>query len=268
MLPATRYGGGVPAGPHDALAPLDDTAPATLAARVTDAVRDAIVDGRLVAGERYSVALLAGQFGVSRTPVREALLVLERQGMVRFERNRGVRVLETSLHDLEEVFGLRLLLEVPATERACELLDAPALDALGRELAAMHAAAGAGDEAAFMAHDRAFHAALLLAAGNRRLAEVVAQLRDAVRFRGASTVGRSRDLGAILAEHDAIMAALRARDGAAAAAAMRAHLLSTGRLLLAQEGGAGHDLAWAALVRLPGETGGARRGADPGGADR
>jgi DNA-binding FadR family transcriptional regulator len=119
-----------------------------------------------------------------------------------------------------------------------------------------------------MARDRAFHAALLLAAGNRRLAEVVAQLRDAVRSRGASTVGRSRDLGAMLAEHDAIMAALRARDGAAAAAAMRAHHHTTGRLQLAQEGGAGHDLAWAALVRLPGEAGAASPGADPGGAER
>jgi DNA-binding GntR family transcriptional regulator len=69
------------------------------------------VDGRLEAGERYSVAQLAERFGVSRTPVREALLVLERQGVVRFERNRGVRVLETTAHDLEEVFALRLLLE-------------------------------------------------------------------------------------------------------------------------------------------------------------
>jgi DNA-binding GntR family transcriptional regulator len=244
----------VSGAPQDGLARLSDTAPATLTARVTDAVRDAIVDGRLVAGERYSVALLAGQFGVSRTPVREALLVLERQGMVRFERNRGVRVLETSLHDLEEVFGLRLLLEVPATERACELLDAAALEALERELQAMRIAGEAGDEAAFMAHDKAFHTVLLLAAGNRRLADVVAQLRDAVRSRGVSTVGRSRDLAAILGEHDAIMAALRARDGAAAAAAMRAHLLTTGRLLLRQEGGADHELAWAGLVRLPGAS--------------
>jgi DNA-binding GntR family transcriptional regulator len=91
----------------------------TLAARAHDAIRAAIVDGRLAAGERYSVARLAERFGVSRTPVREALLLLERQGVVRFERNRGVRVLETSVHDLEEVFTLRLLLEVPATYRAC-----------------------------------------------------------------------------------------------------------------------------------------------------
>jgi DNA-binding GntR family transcriptional regulator len=197
------------------------------------------------------VARLAEQFGVSRTPVREALLLLERQGVVRFERNRGVRVLETSAHDLEEVFTLRLLLEVPATYRACGLLTADDLDALAHELEAMEGLADAGDEAAFMAHDTRFHEILLTTAGNRRLAALVGQLRDLVRFRGASTVGRSRDLRTIHAEHVEVMAALRARDPSAAAERMRAHLLNTARLLLAQEGAGEHPLAWAPLVRVP-----------------
>jgi DNA-binding GntR family transcriptional regulator len=226
----------------------------TLAARAYDAIRAAIVDGRLAAGERYSVARLAERFGVSRTPVREALLLLERQGVVRFERNRGVRVLETSAHDLEEVFTLRLLLEVPATFRACELLSQDDLDALQRELDAMETLAGGGEEAAFMAHDTRFHEIVLLAAGNRRLAGIVGGLRDLVRFRGASTVGRSRDLRAIHAEHVAIIAALRARDATAAAKHMREHLLHTAQLLLAQEGGGEHALAWAPLVRVPDEA--------------
>jgi DNA-binding GntR family transcriptional regulator len=217
----------------------------TLTTRALEALRAAIVDGRLEAGERYSVAQLAERFGVSRTPVREALLVLERQGVVRFERNRGVRVLETTAHDLEEVFALRLLLEVPATRRACELLSKDDLDALDHELAAMSALAGEGDEGAFMAHDKAFHEVILRASGNRRLTTIVSQLRDHVRFRGASTVGRSRDLEAIRTEHVAILHALRARDPRAAADAMRAHLLETGRLLLAQESAPVAGLPWA-----------------------
>jgi DNA-binding GntR family transcriptional regulator len=217
----------------------------TLTTRALEALRAAIVDGRLEAGERYSVAQLAERFGVSRTPVREALLVLERQGVVRFERNRGVRVLETTAHDLEEVFELRLLLEVPATLRACELLSKDDLAALDQELAAMDALAGEGDEGAFMAHDKAFHEVILRASGNRRLTTIVSQLRDHVRFRGASTVGRSRDLEAILSEHVAILDALKARDPRAAADAMRAHLLETGRLLLAQESAPAAGLPWA-----------------------
>jgi DNA-binding GntR family transcriptional regulator len=223
----------------------------TLAARAHEAIRAAIVDGRLEAGERYSVARLAERFGVSRTPVREALLLLEREGVVRFERNRGVRVLETSAHDLEEVFTLRLLLEVPATYRACALLTAADLDALQHELDAMEALAHSGEEGAFMAHDTRFHEIILRAAGNRRLATIIGGLRDLVRFRGASTVGRSRGLRAIHAEHAAIIAALRAGDPAQAAERMRAHLLNTGRLLMEQEGEGDHALAWAPLVRVP-----------------
>src|ERR1044072_7719633 len=93
----------------------------TLTARVTEAMRAAIVDGRLVAGHRYSVAELAQAFGVSRTPVREGLLMLERHGMVQFERNRGVRVLETTAHDLEEILELRMLIEVSDNSRPCAL---------------------------------------------------------------------------------------------------------------------------------------------------
>jgi DNA-binding GntR family transcriptional regulator len=216
----------------------------TLTSRALDALRAAIVDGRLAAGERYSVAQLAERFGVSRTPVREALLVLERQGVVRFERNRGVRVLETTAHDLEEVFALRLLLEVPATRRACELLGAEDHAALARELGAMEGLAHEGDEGAFMAHDKRFHEIVLQGSGNRRLSAIVSQLRDHVRFRGASTVGRSRDMQAILAEHVLILEALRARDPEAAALAMREHLRTTGRLLLAQESAPTGALGW------------------------
>jgi DNA-binding GntR family transcriptional regulator len=214
----------------------------TLAARSLEELRTAIVDGRLAPGERFSVAQLAELLGVSRTPVREALLQLERQGVVRFERNRGVRVLETSAHDVQEVFALRLLLEVPATRRACARLREDELGALQHELDEMARCADAGDEAPFMAHDVRFHETLLGAAGNRRLVASVRSLRDHVRYRVGSTVGRTRDLAAILSEHQQIMRALRARDPEAAARAMRDHLRTTGGLLLQQAGGGGAEL--------------------------
>jgi DNA-binding GntR family transcriptional regulator len=216
----------------------------TLAGQALAGLRAAIVDGRLEAGERYSVGALADRLGVSRTPVREALLVLERQGLVRFERNKGVRIVAPSAADLEEVFVLRLLLEVPAVRRAASRLTEEDLDALDRELDAMADEIARGGEGPFMAHDQRFHAILLDAAGNRRLAAQVDQLRDHVRLRGASTVGRSRDLAAIHAEHVTIRDALRSRDPEAAASAMRAHLLATGTLLVAQEGGATPALDW------------------------
>lgn len=220
----------------------------TLTDQAIVALRAAIVDGRLAPGELTSVARLAERLGVSRTPVREALLHLARQGLVRFEKNRGVRILESSAHDLDEVFSLRLLLEVPAARRAAELATEDDLDALAAALAAMASRMAEDDEAGFMEHDKAFHETILRVAGNRRLVAVIAGLRDAVRFRGASTVGRGRDLRAIYVEHERLLEAMRAGDGEATAAAMRDHLVRTRRLLLAGDLAdlGGDDPPWAA----------------------
>ena len=182
-------------------------APQTLAAHTRRAVLAAIADGRLEPGARYSVAQLAEQLGISRTPVREALLMLEREGRVRFERNKGVRVLETTAADVAEVFELRLLLEVPAAAKACGIVDTEALDA------ALDADDG-----------ERFHELIVLAAGNRRLASIVAGLREAL-------AGHDRrDAEEAAAEHRAILAALEAGDPERASAAMRYHLRRTAEL--------------------------------------
>jgi DNA-binding GntR family transcriptional regulator len=194
-------------------APLEPlAAPQTLAAHTRRAVLAAIADGRLEPGGRYSVAQLAEQLGISRTPVREALLVLEREGRVRFERNKGVRVLETTAADVAEVFELRLLLEVPAAAKACGVVDTGALEA----------ALDAGD-------GERFHELIVLAAGNRRLAAIVGGLREAL---GPA----ARDAQEAAAEHRAILAALEAGDADRAAAAMRYHLRRTAELAGATRG--------------------------------
>lgn len=223
----------------------------TVNAQVLDALRAAVITGELSPGTLHSVHTLAGQLGVSRTPVREALIKLAQQGMVRFERNRGVRILQTSPHDLEEIFALRLLLEPPAARRAV-LLGAPATP---RELcavfAAMEKAALADDEYRMWEHDRRFHRVLLEASGNGRLAEYVDGLRDMVLRRGVSTARRSRTLAGIVAEHRTVLERVEAGDADGAAESMRAHILHTAELLVAQEagaevGGVDVDLGWTA----------------------
>jgi DNA-binding GntR family transcriptional regulator len=96
-----------------------------------DDLRAAIISGELAPRELYSVADIAAQFGVSRTPVREALLTLAGQGIVKFERNRGVRILEVTMSDLMEVFQLRLLLEPPAVWRATTVVTPELLESIG-----------------------------------------------------------------------------------------------------------------------------------------
>ncbi|MFC4942560.1 GntR family transcriptional regulator [Pseudonocardia sp. GCM10023141] len=210
----------------------------TVNVQVLGALRAAVITGELAPGTLHSVQSLATQLGVSRTPVREALIKLAQQGMVRFERNRGVRVLQTSVHDLEEVFTLRLLLEVPATRRAVALLDAAGRRELRKQLQGMERAAAADDEYRLWEHDRRFHRLLIAASGNGRLAEYVDGLRDMVLRSGVSTAGSSRSLDAIVAEHAAVLILVEAGDAEGAAAAMRAHLLHTAELLIRQEAGA------------------------------
>lgn len=229
-------------------------AESSLTARVRESIRQAIIDGSLEPGSLHSVKSLADIFKVSRTPVREALIDLAGADMVEFERNRGVRILETSVHDLEEILVLRILLEVPATHRAAKNIDAEVLDGLRQALDAMAEAAESGDEATMMQHDRRFHELINTASGNTRLTEYVDSLRDLILTRGVTTVDITRSLTEIVAEHEGIIAALASGDADAAAAEMKQHLVNTASLLLQQEGGrsASLSLGWEDLVT--GET--------------
>ncbi len=218
--------------------------------RVRDSIREAIIDGQLAPGSLHSVQSLADVFKVSRTPVREALIDLAGADMVEFEKNRGVRILQTSVHDLEEILVLRILLEVPATFRAATLIDDARLAELKAELKTMARAAKAKDEATMMHHDRRFHELINGASGNSRLTEYVDSLRDLILTRGVSTVDNTRSLKEIVSEHQAILGGLEKGDAEVASRAMKVHLVNTSSLLLEQEGGrdSALGLGWEELV--------------------
>lgn len=210
--------------------------PASLTDQAVAAIRQAVRDGALVPGRLYSAYQIADYLGVSRSPVREALMRLAESGMVSFERNRGFRIVLPGPRDIAEVFQLRLLLEVPAARRAADSAAAsPELvAALRAEFDAMRRAAAGHDEPVFMRHDQRLHALIVAATGNSRVVKVVDGLRDLTRLLGASTVDRSRDLDDILAEHLPILDAIAAGDGAAAGRAMAGHITHTGKLLTTQ----------------------------------
>jgi DNA-binding GntR family transcriptional regulator len=222
----------------------------SLTSKVGEALRSAIVAGELTGGQLYSVHDLAATLGVSRTPVREALINLASKGMVQFERNRGVRILQSSAHDLEEVFELRLLLEVPSARQAVARMTPADLTELENLLRLMNRAADDGDERSLMTHDRRFHNVILEASGNHRLAVFVDSLRDLVLTRGVSTAGASRTLHDIAQDHVPVLERIKAGDGDGAAEAMRAHVLRTAQLLITQEFGASTATvdAWAGEV--------------------
>lgn len=195
-------------------------------------LREQILTGALAPGEQLSIYRLSDALGVSRTPVREAVLRLADLGLLTIERNRGVTIRGVQAEDVRDVFELRLLLEVPAAAGAAIHGGDDLRARLGAALDAMRAAARRGDEVAFTGHDRDLHAALGETLGNRRLLQEVDRLRDSIQVRGVSTIDRARTMSDIAEEHAPIVEAVVAGDASAAADAMRTHLEHTAALLL------------------------------------
>jgi DNA-binding GntR family transcriptional regulator len=205
----------------------------TLADAVALSVRHGVAAGELVPDQTYSVYQLAELLGVSRSPVREGLLRLAQAGLVEIRRNRGFRVLPPRAHDIEEIIGIRLALEPPAARLAAEQATDEQHATIRAALATMAAAATRGDDASFWPADRALHDLLLRASGRPRTAAIVEQLRSTTALLGPPTTASGRTLTEIHAEHEPVVTAVLARDGAAAESAMRAHLEATRGLLMA-----------------------------------
>jgi DNA-binding GntR family transcriptional regulator len=205
-------------------------------------LRAEILDGKLPPGARLRHEELATRFGVSRTPIREALRQLQALNLVAVEANRGATVRVPSRTELAEVYELRAELEGWACELACARASETDLDALDEAQARLAEAIGSIDElddaaldAALTRWNSAFHAGIYQAAGNSRLAQAIEHLegffpRDSV-WRAVANDEAAR-LAMNIAEHDAITAALRARDAAGARRAMRSHVTNAGAILL------------------------------------
>lgn len=209
------------------------------AEQLTVAVRDAIRAGDLAPGRLYSAQELGEMFGVSRTPVREALLTLANAGLVRIERNRGARILRSTDEDVVRVMTMRLLLEPAASGRAARNPDFPSAELA----AALDRMRGLEEETeAFFAADRAFHDVILRGSGNARLADAVLDLRDVITVQGRRTMPVVRASDQIIAEHQQIASAVAAGTPDDAIEAMRSHLHNTARLLV--EDPASWDSEW------------------------
>ncbi len=210
-------------------------------------IRASILSGEFPPGSLHSIYGLAASYGVSRTPVREAVVRLADTGMVSIEKNHGVRIVGVTVADVIALFELRLLLEVPGARFAAANRDDKTLQAIDEHLAGMSAAIGNSDAETFLKHDYELHEAVLAVSGNARLMAVVRGLRDATQVMGASTINESRGLREIQAEHEPVVDAIRRKDPDAAAHAMRSHLIRTGRLLarqVAASGGGGYVDGW------------------------
>lgn len=220
--------------------------PTSLVDEIAFRLESAILEGEYRPGTHLLQDELCARFGVSRTPIREALRKLQAQHLVVVVPNKGATVRFPTKDELREVYVVRAELEGLACELAAPVVRAEILDALDRaqtEIAAAHAALEQGepsaeDAASFSlrvtASNERFHNAIFDAAGNGQLAQLCRSLqgyfpKDYV-WRAALPAAEARRLN--IEEHREIRDALAAQDGAAARRAMSAHIMHAGGALL------------------------------------
>lgn len=206
----------------------------TLAMSVAQELRRMIQSGELPAGAPLRQGELATRFGISTTPVREALTTLAREGLIRYDAHRGAVVFPPTPDDIRENFEIRLALEPLASGLAAGQLTAAelhGLDDLARALGEIVAGpAGATGLDRYEQLDRAFHGRIFAAARRPRLAEMIESLRDAFAAYAHlyTTDTEPGLLPALQAQHEQLVVALRRGDAAAASRTAADHVWLTG----------------------------------------
>jgi len=190
-------------------------------------VKERILDGAYPGGELLSEGEVAEALHVSRTPVREAFLLLEAEGLMRLYPKRGALVVPVSPGEVRDLMDTRLLVERDAARRVAR--DAANRDRVATTLQELvdrqQEALDRGDVPAFVQADREFHHAIVAASGNAILTRLSDSLRDRQRRIVATTVARDPALiRRFLDEHRAICDAIGAGDARAAGRLMEAHL--------------------------------------------
>ncbi|MEU5980504.1 GntR family transcriptional regulator [Streptomyces sp. NPDC047315] len=192
--------------------------------QVANALRAALIAGELRPGVIYSAPALAADFGVSPTPVREAMLDLAREGMVEAVRNKGFRVTEMTEADLDEYTEIRALMEIPIVGRITRTASAEQLEALRPVAEDIVTAAREHDLIRYLEADRRFHLELLALAGNRHLVTVVDDLRKRSRLFGLTDLDHAGSLVDSAQEHVELLDVMLTGDADAAQDVMRRHL--------------------------------------------
>ncbi|MEU6372023.1 GntR family transcriptional regulator [Streptomyces sp. NPDC046909] len=187
---------------------------ASVRGQILDALRTALVSGELTPGEVYSAPALGDRFGVSATPVREAMQQLALEGAVEVVPNRGFRVVERGVRELAELAEVRALIEVPVMLRLARTVPAERWAELRPLAEATVRAASTGCRATYAESDRAFHRAVLALSGNEQLVQIAEDLHRRAQWPlvGPPASRGRAELVADAAEHTALLDALIAGD--------------------------------------------------------
>ena len=200
------------------------TKPMDLKAWAYEMIKQRIVNLQVQPREQMRIENLAHELNISRTPIREALLQLEKEGLVRVNSRVGFFVRELTRRDLEELFEMRQLTEGYAAQKAAPTLteeDLAQLDALHRSAAT---AIENNDQALFNKYEAALHDFLMRHSGNLQLLKMIEGLKDLTARERQYGLGSADNVRCSMREHGEIIDALHRRDGEEAEKMMRRHL--------------------------------------------
>ena len=200
---------------------VNSLAPRALYEEVAERLRQQIFNRELQPGSWIDELKLAATWGISRTPMREALKVLATEGLVTMKVRRGAYVTEPSSDDVQQVYRLLALLESDAAGEVAARAEPQAIQALQDLHEQLERQVRQRE--AFFSTNEAFHFKLLELAGNRWRTQIVGDLRKVMKLNRHHSLFKKGRLSQSLAEHREIMAAIRAANPAAATQAMQRH---------------------------------------------
>jgi len=196
----------------------------SLREKIYSQIRDDITYGRLNPGERLVESKLAQQFATSRSPVREVLRQLESEGLIKFQRNKGITVSKLSIKEVDEIYTLRLLLESYATRLAAENIKKNDIEILRGLQEKLKVAAKHLDIKAWLENNNLFHDILCERSENDNLALILDTLKRRIYRYKYMVLLNSKHFENYVRDHERILRACERNDGAMAERYMKIHI--------------------------------------------
>lgn len=200
--------------------------------RAYEALKKLIITGELGPHELYSVQKLATALGVSRTPVREALIKLSKEGIVSFISSRGVKINKITRKEVADVFEIRRIVEGYVVSAILDKLTSSDISKLKKMINRQKECADKDDKNGFIEEDKSIHLFLASRTSNKKLENILLDLRNLIHLLGIKAVteykGRMKQ---VIEEHEMIVLAIEERDAEKARTLMVRHLENTEKIL-------------------------------------
>ncbi len=206
----------------------------TLKESAYDEIKKIIIAGKISPRIFYSANHFASMLGISRTPVREAVMQLESEGFLVLHNGKGFQIKESSVKEIHDFFEARKILETYLVKNFALKMEVSDLEYLQTELEIMKKYSRDGDSVGFIESDKNFHAYFMKKSSNQFLTNIMGSLQELITILGIKTVQKLERKDDVIAEHQKILDALKNKNVDGAVKALSDHLDNTENLLISQ----------------------------------